>query len=144
MRIESSYTPTYDILAQFLKAARYSTDPLSAEYLKKVLHAAHFIALLDDEEQLMGLSITYLNNPNQGYAYLTSIAVHPDVRGHGYGMTLLRATISTALQHGFKRLRLEVNKSNITAQRLYNSLQFQIIGETASSYYIERDTKLCK
>lgn len=139
MRIETSYTPTYDTLAEFLKVARYSTDPASAEYLNKILHTAHFVAILDEKDQLIGLSIIYLNNPDQGYAYLTSIAIHPDARGHGYGTALLKTSIATAGTYGFTRLRLEVDKSNITAKSLYNSLQFQPIGETTNSLYLERD-----
>jgi [ribosomal protein S18]-alanine N-acetyltransferase len=53
-----------------------------------------------------------------------NLAVHPDHRRKGIGRFLLNTMIHTAKKRGFKRIILEVRKSNRPAQRLYQSLGF--------------------
>jgi [ribosomal protein S18]-alanine N-acetyltransferase len=61
-------------------------------------------------------------------AHITTIAVHPRYRGEGLGELLLLRTIDTALQIGARWLTLEVRKSNLVAQRLYQKYTFKEMG----------------
>ncbi|MEO8612421.1 MAG: ribosomal protein S18-alanine N-acetyltransferase [Chloroflexota bacterium] len=60
-------------------------------------------------------------------AHISTIAVHPDYRGRGWGEILLAGMVqrSITLQAGF--VVLEVRVSNTSAQHLYRKYEFQTI-----------------
>ncbi len=60
--------------------------------------------------------------------HITNVAVHPDYRSRGVGRRLLDAITELAVRKGARRLTLEVRKSNLRAQSLYQSLGFQGVG----------------
>lgn len=55
--------------------------------------------------------------------------VHADFRRQGIGQKLLETVLLDSKRFGFKELRLEVYKSNIAAQRLYEKLGFKYTGQ---------------
>ncbi|GAB1667295.1 MULTISPECIES: ribosomal protein S18-alanine N-acetyltransferase [Mannheimia] len=57
-------------------------------------------------------------------ATLFNIAVAPEFQGKGFGKRLLSALILQLQQRNVATLWLEVRESNLTAQKLYNSLGF--------------------
>lgn len=61
-------------------------------------------------------------------AHVTNIALHPDVRGRGYGNRIVAAMIDMAKQEGIIRMTLEVRKSNEVAQNLYKKFGFKACG----------------
>lgn len=71
-------------------------------------------------------------------AHISTIAVHPDYRGRGWGEILLAAMVrrSVALRAGY--VALEVRVSNTLAQNLYHKHDFQIVG-TKARYYRNND-----
>ncbi|MGQ9909749.1 MAG: ribosomal protein S18-alanine N-acetyltransferase [Candidatus Flexifilum sp.] len=66
--------------------------------------------------------------------HISTIAVHPDHRGRGYGEILLMAMIQRAILLGAAYLILEVRVSNTVAQNLYHKHGF-IIEERKPKYY---------
>ncbi|QLB40074.1 ribosomal protein S18-alanine N-acetyltransferase [Mannheimia pernigra] len=57
-------------------------------------------------------------------ATLFNIAVAPEFQGKGFGKRLLSALILQLQQRNVATLWLEVRESNLSAQKLYNSLGF--------------------
>ena len=66
--------------------------------------------------------------------HITNVAVHPDYRSRGVGRRLLQAITELAIRKGARRLTLEVRKSNVRAQSLYQSLGFQGVGVRRGYY----------
>ena len=67
-------------------------------------------------------------------AHISTIAVHPQWRGSGYGEVLLAGMIQRAITLEATYIVLEVRVSNITAQNLYRKYEFEIVG-TKTNYY---------
>jgi [ribosomal protein S18]-alanine N-acetyltransferase len=61
-------------------------------------------------------------------AHVTTIASHPEMRGHGVGELLLVALIHRALEIGARWMTLEVRASNAVAQNLYRKYTFKEMG----------------
>lgn len=67
-------------------------------------------------------------------AHISTIAVHPEWRGHGLGEFMLLELIEAALRLEAILVTLEVRVSNEIAQRLYEKYGFEIVG-TRRRYY---------
>lgn len=66
--------------------------------------------------------------------HISTIASHPDHRGHGYGEILLAAMIQRAITLQADYLVLEVRVGNVVAQKLYDKYEFQTVGVKAKYY----------
>lgn len=60
--------------------------------------------------------------------HVTTIAVHPDARGHGVGELMLHALINISYEIGARMVTLEVRVSNSIAQNLYRKYGFREAG----------------
>lgn len=69
-----------------------------------------------------------------GEGDITNVAVLPQYRKQGIGSMLIKTMIKTARELNIYLLTLEVRKSNIAAQGLYNKYGFDIIGERKRYY----------
>ena len=58
-------------------------------------------------------------------AHITNIAVREDFRGQGMGIQLTKALIQYAANLGVRYMTLEVRKSNLAAQGMYQKLGFE-------------------
>lgn len=67
-------------------------------------------------------------------AHITSVTVHQDYRGRGFGQQLTRFILGTAARQGLVCATLEVRVSNHRAQNLYMRLGFQKTG-VRKGYY---------
>jgi ribosomal-protein-alanine N-acetyltransferase len=67
-------------------------------------------------------------------AHVTTIAMHPEQRGHGLGEFLLVSLIDISYTIGAKWVTLEVRVSNYTAQNLYRKYGFREAG-VRNRYY---------
>ena len=61
-------------------------------------------------------------------AHIVSLWVRPEARGHGVSRPLFAALARLALDLGRPDLRLDVDESNLAAQRLYERLGFEATG----------------
>ncbi len=66
--------------------------------------------------------------------HIGTIATHPDYRHLGVGRKLLAKSLLEASQEGLVQVFLEVRRSNLAAQRLYESFDFKVDG-IRSHYY---------
>lgn len=69
-------------------------------------------------------------------AHITNVAVHPDYRGKGLGHLLLAELMRQSLLRGADRITLEVRKSNLAAQRIYEHMGFRATG-IRKGYYTD-------
>ncbi|WP_433746645.1 ribosomal protein S18-alanine N-acetyltransferase [Falsibacillus pallidus] len=69
-------------------------------------------------------------------AHITNVAVLPDFRGKGIGLTLMEKMLKLAQEHGAKTATLEVRVSNLPAQSMYRKLGFQE-GGIRKRYYTD-------
>lgn len=60
--------------------------------------------------------------------HITNIAVHPDLRGRKIATQMVQYFIEYAKENHIEKLTLEVRKSNIGAQRLYQKFGFEGTG----------------
>jgi [ribosomal protein S18]-alanine N-acetyltransferase len=67
-------------------------------------------------------------------AHVTTFGVHPDWRRQGIGRQLLLNLAELAVAIGAKRMTLEVRASNVPAQALYRSFDFDVVGRRAGYY----------
>lgn len=70
--------------------------------------------------------------------HITNIAVHPDFQRHGVASALLQRVLSNAKACGIESCTLEVRRSNLPAQKLYEKYGFLPEG-VRKGYYT--DTK---
>lgn len=68
--------------------------------------------------------------------HITNVAVHPEFRGSGIGSMLVAKLIEIAAREEILSMTLEVRKSNLEAQSLYEKFGFKIEG-VRKSYYAD-------
>ncbi len=67
-------------------------------------------------------------------SHVTTIAVHPDWRGRGFGEELLVRLLHEAIERGASWITLEARESNTVAQNLYRKYGFTTVS-TRRAYY---------
>ncbi len=67
-------------------------------------------------------------------AHISTLAVHPDLRGHGIGGMLLRDVIEQAIGLDASLVTLEVRESNHNAIQLYRNHAFEVVGRRVRYY----------
>ncbi len=71
-------------------------------------------------------------------AHISTIASHPDWRGHGLGELLLVGLLDVAVMRQAVEATLEVRVSNLVAQNLYRKYHFDLVGRR-KGYYHDND-----
>lgn len=93
-------------------------DEKQMEIAEKLSRFACVIALKCEGDTL-AFAAFYANDSATQIAYISFIAVLPECQGKGYGGMVFSEIEKISKQCGMKKLRLEVNKSNVSAQKLY-------------------------
>ena len=68
--------------------------------------------------------------------HITNLATHPDFRRSGVGRTLLAAMMTAGREQGVRYVTLEVRRSNLAAQQLYQKAGFAPMG-VRRQYYLD-------
>ena len=100
-------------------------------YLDKILSRADF-AVLNVEGMCCGFCAYYTYKPELRSAFITLFLVKPEVRRVGMARGILEVVASSALQGGFRYLKLRVRQDNVPAIRFYLSQGFLVTGRHAS------------
>lgn len=87
--------------------------------------------LAESEGRIAGYILFWLL---PGEIDIHNIAVHKDFRRRGLGRSLLENVIVEARSRASSRITLEVRKSNMVAQKLYESVGFEFSG-VRKGYY---------
>ncbi len=85
------------------------------------------------ELQVVGMVVTWIILDE---AHIATIATHPDYRRRGVARRLLVQTLEVARDRGAHLVMLEVRRSNLAAQKLYESFGFTIAG-VRPRYYVD-------
>ena len=75
----------------------------------------------------------------EGEAHVSTIATHPDWRGHGFGEILLAGMFGKALRLNAEFIVLEVRVSNAVAQSLYRKYGFCRFGRKKNYYRNDKE-----
>lgn len=68
--------------------------------------------------------------------HITNVGVDPDYRQQGLGQTLVAFMKDQAIEAHLKQMTLEVRKSNVAAIKLYEKMDFVVMG-TRPKYYTD-------
>lgn len=71
-------------------------------------------------------------------SHVTTIAVHPDMRGKRLGEEMLVHLLDVAIERGASWITLEVRETNDVAQRLYRKYGFTVVS-TRRGYYSDNN-----
>lgn len=112
-----------DAKSIYIISALSFPSPWSLESIEKELSsndAANYVtAKIDD--QVIGYGGFWIVLDE---AHITNIAVHPEYRGIGAGNKIMDALIEVCKIHHVHEMTLEVRKSNLRAQNLYEKYGF--------------------
>lgn len=116
--------PLYDGYRQFY---RQPSDPLLAErFLRdRLTRGDSVIFLAEDDSRPLGFTQLYpiFSSISAGPAWvLNDLFVAPGARKSGIGRALLERARTHGLETGARWLSLSTERTNVTAQRLYESL----------------------
>lgn len=67
-------------------------------------------------------------------SHLLNICVHPREQGRGFGKVIMGFWFENSLAAGCSNLWLEVRNSNLVAQKLYQSLGFEVVSKRKNYY----------
>ena len=84
----------------------------------------------------IGYAAMYANDLQNKTAFITMLAIRPELQGMRIGRRLLLDCEAKALENGMRHIRLEVAKGNDRAIRLYQKCGFQIHDESKSGFYM--------
>jgi ribosomal-protein-alanine N-acetyltransferase len=123
-----SYRPiTFGDIAEIMAIERTAyAYPWSERFFRQEMQvecARSFLA--ESEGRIAGYILFWLL---PGEIDIHNIAVHKEFRRRGLGRSLLENVIIEARKRGSTRITLEVRKSNVAAQALYESVGFTVSG----------------
>ncbi|MDE0034719.1 MAG: ribosomal protein S18-alanine N-acetyltransferase [Deltaproteobacteria bacterium] len=101
-------------------------SPWSRQFFLEELQATHAKSVLCQRDGKPIGYVIYWELP--GELDIHNVAVHPRFRRQGVARAMLADIIERATSRGFRRMTLEVRKSNDPAQTLYRSLGFEVCG----------------
>ena len=99
----------------------------SARQLRALLDNPNAYWLLSLDNQAMACWLK-VNNGRARWARLYSLAVHPSLRGQGWGKHLIEAGFAWMRAQDLSVCRAEVKADNLAARRLYAGCGFQESG----------------
>lgn len=86
-----------------------------------------------------GLAALYCNDMETQTAFLTFLAIKSPYRGKGLGGVLLAKAEAVAKTENMTKIKLEVYKSNLSAQKFYTKYRYQVCeAESEMSLYMEK------
>lgn len=110
--------------------------PEDESYLQKIFARAELVHHSAAGE-CAGFSFFYCNDPERRSSYITLLAVAPKWRNKGIGAALVQEVLTVTQRRGFKYCELEVGKENVAAQKLYESMGFEIVEVRDEKYLMQ-------
>lgn len=107
-------------------------------YSQKLMDCAELL-ILRGKEDIVGISAFYANNLQDRTAYLSFIAIMPDIVGLGLGRKLLDESEKRAMALGMGKMELEVLKNNLHAIDFYKKMGYTDYGKSSdhSKYMVK-------
>lgn len=89
-------------------------NPVGLQWINRNSHQDHYLGRLSD--------------PGGGPAYVNQTQISEASRGHGLGRRLMAGTLAIADESGIERLRLCVDRNNVSMLGLCRSMGFEEVG----------------
>ena len=105
-------------------------------YLIKLDANAEIVADFIDG-RCRGFAAYYCNDETAKRAFITLVLVDPQDRGLGLGQALTAFVLNISKSRGFNVCRLEVNKSNQVAYKIYQAQGFYLVEDRGETYLLE-------
>ena len=105
--------------------------PWSRRVLRDCLRANYICRVLESDDALLGYGIM---SCGAAEGHILNICVDPSSRTKGLGTMLISSLLENARLIGVKLIYLEVRPSNLSAVKLYKSLEFEQVA-TRVDYY---------
>ncbi len=127
--------------AAALEQTCFSTYCLSRRQIRYLRGSKTVIFLVaEDGGQIAGQAIGLVrHHRTSASGRIYSLAVRPECRGRHIGQVLMQRMLAELTARGVRRVYLEVEQSNIPAQRLYQRIGFRRIGLLPDYYGQGRD-----
>lgn len=122
------------IYNQYLGKASFDLEEKSAEDFKEFLDVSQArnedLLVLLKEDQIIGWGIIKKYSERLGYRFAaeTSVYLHPDYLGEGYGTTLKKRVIEVCREMGYRYLVAKVIARNIKSIEYNLKLGYRICG----------------
>ena len=95
------------------------------------------VLVVRDDDETKGFCAFYCNDFETYTAYLSIIVVVAEAQGRGYANTMFQEMLLICRNNGMKRLRLEVDNSNLRAINFYKKRGFHFEKKKdETSYFI--------
>ena len=98
------------------------------EYCEKLWEKAELVAEVQDEE-ILGLVAGYMNDLENGSAYISLVGVSRDFRNQGLGKKLVHQFVLRCREKQIRSVNLYTHKTNQAAIKMYEGLGFEIDSE---------------
>jgi ribosomal protein S18 acetylase RimI-like enzyme len=108
------------------------------DYCTKITLNSTVLSIIREGE-LIGFVAVYCNDIESRVGYVTMLAVSKKYRTNGIGKQLITLTSEFLKANGFRKIHLEIFKTNIKAISFYKTLGFIIESETEKSIYASKD-----
>lgn len=127
-----------NLAEHLLVCSEYFIPPLSSEidivsYSKKIKKNG-IIFEYWKEEELASLIACYFNIYETKIGFITNVSTLPKYYNNSLAKKLMNKVLKYALEKGFQRIKLEVNKENIKANTIYSNFCFKIESECNNKY----------
>lgn len=129
--------PDLSILDNILdiEQTAFGDGALNEHMIVPLLRYGKVYAAMDEEGTAIACTYFLRSMDNTDTAYLFSVAVLPDFRGHNVGTKLLEYALSHIKQYGIFRVRLSVDPANTNAISVYREqLGFTVIDSIKDEY----------
>lgn len=114
-----------------IEAQRFSEPWLPGSLEEARLRQDNIFLVADCGGQVAGYALLY-GTLDEGE--IPTIATHPDFAHMGVGTRLLQELLRECDNRGIARVFLEVRRSNIKAQGLYDKCNFEVVGRRKDFY----------
>jgi ribosomal protein S18 acetylase RimI-like enzyme/predicted double-glycine peptidase len=119
----------------------FDTDRISKRQFRHLLTRGNAAVLVTEHSGRIVGDVVVLFSRATSVARLYSLAVDPEMRGHGLARKLMHAAEKAAWKNHRAYMRLEVRKDNKPAIALYESMDYRRFGEV-EDYYADHTAAL--
>lgn len=106
----------------------------SQKLFEDCIRVGYSCFVIEDKKQVVGFGIISVA---AGEAHLLNLAIDPKFHGKGHGKKMLKKLMLEAKRLRADMIYLEVRKSNVIAQKLYEKFNFKEIGERKDYYPVK-------
>lgn len=136
---EKEYTPILRAISSVADSfynQNFNNEVSISELARKYYENAIVLVAYDDDTPV-GMAGFYANDAVERRAFLSTIVVNRKYQGQQTGHLLYNRIIEISREHGMKRLRLEVDKTNDHAIAFYKKRGMNVVSENSTSYFME-------